>query len=134
MKLILSIALAAILSSCSQLSPNTTSSGRSVTGADSFAPYGGAADDGSGLYGSNGGAYEENGDINEIRRKRKESRFGSYFFAETKPWMVGSVNEQYPSKYNLPGAGWKGANPPSSPMSDSYSMASGGPGAGSSGK
>jgi hypothetical protein len=44
---------------------------------------------------------------------------------EPKPWMVGSVNDQYPNRYDLPGAGWKG-RPPSVPVVDDYSMASGG--------
>jgi hypothetical protein len=44
---------------------------------------------------------------------------------EPKPWMVGSVNDQYPNRYDLPGSGWKG-RPPSVPVVDDYSMASGG--------
>lgn len=44
---------------------------------------------------------------------------------EPKPWMVGSVNEQFPSSYDLPGSGWKGRQP-AVPVMDNYSMASGG--------
>lgn len=44
---------------------------------------------------------------------------------EPKSWMVGSVNDQYPNRYDLPGSGWKG-RVPSVPVVEDYSMASGG--------
>ena len=44
---------------------------------------------------------------------------------EPKSWMVGSVNDQYPRRHDLPGSGWKGRQP-SVPVMNNYSMASGG--------
>jgi hypothetical protein len=122
MKLIFSIALAALLSSCAGLSPNTTIGGRQASGADSFAPYGGAGDEGGGgLF--RGVANSEDPNAEFVKRSR--ARYGTLFMAETKPWMVGSVQEQYPRKYALPGSGWKGG-PPQTPVLDNYSMGSGG--------
>jgi hypothetical protein len=123
MKLIFTLALAALLSSCAPLSPNTTIGGRQATGADSFAPYGGQDDVGNG--GSVFGSLKNSEDPNAEFVKRSRARYGTLFLAETKPWMVGSVQEQYPRKYALPGSGWKGAAP-QTPVMDSYSMGSGG--------
>ena len=123
MKLTLLFALAALLSSCAQFSPNTTSSHRAITGADAFAPYGGQEDTGGGLF--SGGAGSE--DPNAAFQRRKGARYGTLFMAETKPWMVGSVQEQYPKRHALPGSGWKGSRPPAMPYMDDYSMGSGAP-------
>lgn len=45
--------------------------------------------------------------------------------AEPKSWMVGSVNDQYPRRHDLPGSSWKGRQP-SVPVVNNYSMATGG--------
>ena len=123
MKLIFTLALAALLSSCMPFSPNTTIGGRQASGADAFAPYGGEDDVGNG--GSVFGSLKNSEDPNAEFVKRSRARYGTLFLAETKPWMVGSVQEQYPRKYALPGSGWKGAAP-QTPVMDSYSMGSGG--------
>lgn len=118
MKFTLSFALAVLLSSC--FGPNTTIGGRQSTSADGFAPYGNTNDSGPGIF-SNGAAQ----DPNAAFVKRTHARYGPLFMAETKPWMVGSVQEQWPSKYALPGSGWKG-RAPQTPVIDDYSMGNGG--------
>ncbi|MBE7496712.1 MAG: hypothetical protein HS117_17360 [Verrucomicrobiaceae bacterium] len=118
MKFTLSFAAAILLSSCFGL--NNTQGGRSVTGADSFAPYGGAGIE-DGQSGSLFGAEDPNAAI--VQRSR--ARYGTLFLAETKPWMVGSVQEQVPHKHALPGSGWRG-RAPQTPVIDDYSMGSGG--------
>jgi hypothetical protein len=123
MKLIFTFALAALLSSCAQFSPNTTIGGRQANGADAFAPYNGEDYVGNG--GTVFGSLKNSDDPNADFVKRSRARYGTLFLAETKPWMVGSVQEQYPRKYALPGSGWKGAAP-QTPVMDSYSMGSGG--------
>ena len=123
MKLIFTLAFAALLSSCAQFSPNTTIGGRQANGADAFAPYNGEDYVGNG--GTVFGSLKNSDDPNADFVKRSRARYGTLFLAETKPWMVGSVQEQYPRKYALPGSGWKGAAP-QTPVMDSYSMGSGG--------
>jgi len=115
MKLIFSFALVALLSSCAVLHPNTTSSGRTVSGGDSFAPYGGQDDDsGRGIFSPG-----DSEDPEAIFRRKTRNRYPALFMAETKPWMVGSVQEQWPSKHALPGSGWKGPVP-QTPVMDTY--------------
>ena len=118
MKFIFSLATAVLLSSCFGL--NNTQGGRSITGADGFAPYGGANME------TNNGSLFGAEDPNAAFVKRSRARYGTLFMAETKPWMVGSVQEQAPQKYALPGSGWRG-RAPSTPVIDDYSMGSGGP-------
>jgi hypothetical protein len=102
MKLILPLALAALLASCSGFQ-------RSNRPGSVYTGWGQQVDEepGSGFV------------------QRSRAQYGPLFMAETKPWMVGSVQEQWPNKYALPGSGWKGGEP-QTPVIDDYSMGSGG--------
>lgn len=121
MKFIFSLATAVLLSSCFGLN-NTQRGIGNGTGEGTFSKYGYGGSDIEQPSGSLFGSEDPNAEF----VKRSRARYGTLFLADTKPWMVGSVQEQVPHKYALPGSGWKG-RAPATPVMDTYSMGSGAP-------